>query len=568
MLKKPTYEELEQRVTDRKEAEEALRGSEDVYRSLVESSEDSIYLVDKNCNYIFMNQNHLFRFGLPINEILGRNYIDFHSEEATKEFVGKIDQVIESGKSLSYEYRSEKDGRHFIRTLSPVREPAGKINAVTVISKDITERKQAEEFRKLAIQVLELLNQSKERIDVIRDILFLIKESIGIEAVGIRLREGEDFPYYYTDGFERDFVEAERYLCARDHYGEIMRDSQGIPYLECMCGNVICGRTDASLPFFTDKGSFWTNSTTKLLASTTEEDRQARTRNRCHGEGYESVSLIPLRSNGEIIGLLQLNGRRKDMFTLEMIRFFEGIGASIGIALKRKQAEETLQQSQKEHQKLAGKLLTAQETERRRLAREIHDDISQRLAVMAIDAGKLEQQLQKSKTPIPGDLSELKNGLIKLSGDVHSLSYKLHPSIIEDLGLIDAIKSECRSFTKREGIRVNVKHEIKRYRMPNDLAICIYRVVQEGLRNIAKHSQATEASVSLVERGETLQLSIKDNGIGFDIKKTKKKAGLGLASIKERVHIIQGDFSIQSQSGEGTVIEILAPLPRHETKPH
>ncbi|NQV03297.1 MAG: GAF domain-containing protein, partial [Bacteroidia bacterium] len=197
---------------------------------------------------------------------------------------------------------------------------------VKKLEKESVERKPAEERQKLAVQILELLNRSGEKTDTIHDILLLIKAFTCFEAVGIRLIKGEDFPYYETKGFSADFVEAERHLCARNHFGEIIRDSAGSPVLECMCGNIICGRTNPSLPFFTEGGSFWTNNTTELLASTTEEDRQARTRNRCNGEGYESVGLIPLRVNDEIIGLLQLNDKRKGMFDLEMINFFEGIG--------------------------------------------------------------------------------------------------------------------------------------------------------------------------------------------------------------------------------------------------
>jgi signal transduction histidine kinase/CheY-like chemotaxis protein len=207
---------------------------------------------------------------------------------------------------------------------------------------DITERKQAEEHQKLTAQILELLNQSTEKTDVIRDILLLIHEFTGFEAVGIRLQEGEDFPYYETIGFPSHFVEAERYLCARNQDGETMQDSTGNPLLECICGNVIRGSTDPSLPFFTEGGSFWTNSTTDLLASTKEKDRQARTRNRCNSAGYESVALIPLHSGDKTIGLLQLNDRCKGRFTPEMIHYFEGIGASIGISLERKITEEEL----------------------------------------------------------------------------------------------------------------------------------------------------------------------------------------------------------------------------------
>jgi hypothetical protein len=201
-------------------------------------------------------------------------------------------------------------------------------------------RVQTEQCQNLASQILELLSQTDSRTDLIKDILFLIKAATGFEAVGIRLREGEDFPYYETIGFSKEFVKAERYLCARDQIGRITRDSGGDPYLECMCGNVICGRTNPSLPFFTDGGSFWTNSTTELLASTTEEDRQARTRNRCNSAGYESVALIPLRYDNKNIGLLQLNDSQKNLFTSNLIKFFEEIGSSLAKVIGLKQRED------------------------------------------------------------------------------------------------------------------------------------------------------------------------------------------------------------------------------------
>ena len=199
---------------------------------------------------------------------------------------------------------------------------------------------QTEQCQNLASQVLELLNQKNSMTDLIKDILFLVKAATGFEAVGIRLKEGEDFPYYETIGFSKDFVKAESYLCARNPTGEIIRDSNGNPYLECMCGNIVCGRTNPSLPFFTEGGSFWTNSTTELLASTNEEDRQGRTRNRCNSAGYESVALIPLRYDNKCIGLLQLNDSRKNLFTSNLIRFFEGVGPSLAKVFGLKQRED------------------------------------------------------------------------------------------------------------------------------------------------------------------------------------------------------------------------------------
>ena len=217
---------------------------------------------------------------------------------------------------------------------------------------------QTEQCQNLASQVLELLNQTNNRTDLIKDILFLVKAATGFEAVGIRLRQDEDFPYYETIGFSKEFVKAERYLCARDKTGEIIRDSAGQPYLECMCGNVICGRIDPSLPFFTEGGSFWTNSTTELLASTTEEDRQARTRNRCNSDGYESVALIPLRYDNNNVGLLQLNDSRKNLFTANFIRFFEEVGSSIAKVFKLKQREDNNLQPRKNFDTIGKTIIT------------------------------------------------------------------------------------------------------------------------------------------------------------------------------------------------------------------
>jgi PAS domain S-box-containing protein len=137
--------EIAEDITDRKRMEEALRESEEKYRSLVESSADSIYLVDEKCIYLFINKKHLSRIGVKSSQVIGRSYDEFHSLEETRDFSKKVEKVFKIGKSLSYEYKSERDNRYFIRTLSPVKSLKGKASAVTVISKDITELKQTED---------------------------------------------------------------------------------------------------------------------------------------------------------------------------------------------------------------------------------------------------------------------------------------------------------------------------------------------------------------------------------------------------------------------------------------
>lgn len=191
----------------------------------------------------------------------------------------------------------------------------------------------------------EFLNREKHLYSIISDfkvntnfkdcmtkLLSKIKEITSCSCVGIRLEDGEDYPYYVYNGFPESFIIKENYLCAKDTEGRIIRDQYtNDPLLECMCGNVIRGKYNPKFEFFTKRGSFWANHTTALLTNTSEQDRQSRTRNHCNSCGYESVALIPIKANGKNIGLIQLNDESPCMFTLELIEFLEVIAEVTGI---------------------------------------------------------------------------------------------------------------------------------------------------------------------------------------------------------------------------------------------
>jgi PAS domain S-box-containing protein len=236
-------------------------------------------------------------------------------------------------------------------------------------------------------------------------------------------------------------------------------------------------------------------------------------------------------------------------------------GADIDIT-ERQKTEAALRQSQEGYQQLASKLMTVQEAERQRLARELHDDLTQRLAVLAMETGELE--LQISNIPLSassGKLTEIREKLVKLSMDVHAISRRLHPSILDDLGLADAIASECASFRRHNGIKVNYRSKDVSPEIPKETAINIYRIAQEALRNISKHARATTVDVILLGGANSIRLTIKDDGQGID-PKGKKLQGLGLVSMRERASFIGANFSILSRPGAGTVIEVDAPLSR------
>jgi len=165
---------------------------------------------------------------------------------------------------------------------------------------------------------------------VLAEILGEICTLSNCQSVGIRLENNGDYPYYVYEGFPDFFILKENSICAKDDDGNYILDENGSPFLECICGDVLKGRFDPKLPYFTKKGSFWTNSTTRLLDTTTEKGRPDRTRNMCHYSGYESVALIPMRADNRTLGLIQMNDPRENMFTPKMIENCEFIADRVG----------------------------------------------------------------------------------------------------------------------------------------------------------------------------------------------------------------------------------------------
>ena len=243
----------------------------------------------------------------------------------------------------------KKDGVSFWARLNATAVQGADGAAVCrVVLSDITERKLQEDEHELTAHLIVLVNTPGDFRECLSRLTASLQGWSECEAVGIRLRDGEDYSYYETCGFPSGFVHEESRLCVRGRAGNILRDTTGRPIIECMCGNILCGRFDPDKPFFTAHGSFWTNSTTALMIGTSELDQQARRRNRCNVAGYESVALIPLRTGDQVFGLLQFNDHRPNRFNPVRIAQFERMADSLAIALSRRQATEELGQREAE----------------------------------------------------------------------------------------------------------------------------------------------------------------------------------------------------------------------------
>jgi signal transduction histidine kinase len=233
------------------------------------------------------------------------------------------------------------------------------------------------------------------------------------------------------------------------------------------------------------------------------------------------------------------------------------LGATIDVTA-RKQADANLRQHEQEMAALAGRLINNQEEELRRLSRELHDDLTQKLAVLAIDAGMLVKNVLPLHAETAAELQRLKSRLIEVSNEVHRLSRQLHPSVLDDLGLIQAAQTECDAFRNRTGIDLTFETKVVTASLSPDVALCLYRVLQEALQNMAKHSRATEAHVVFEERPDAFHLLIQDFGIGFD-RHQPSGSGIGLSSMRERVRLVKGTVTIDSEPGEGTGIQVVIP---------
>jgi signal transduction histidine kinase/ABC-type uncharacterized transport system substrate-binding protein len=214
---------------------------------------------------------------------------------------------------------------------------------------------------------------------------------------------------------------------------------------------------------------------------------------------------------------------------------------------------------------LSGLLINAQEMERTRLSSELHDDFSQRLAVLTLGLENVSETLPDSQQDAKRQLREFINLASEIGADIHTVSHRLHSSLLETLGLEPGVRALCEEFSARQGIQVVFSAENIPSRVPPNLALCLFRTVQEGLQNLKKHSGAAEAQVRLRKDGDRLFLSVSDQGAGFDAKKMRNNATLGLRSMGERARLVGGLFEIHSEPGKGTRIDVYVPLLQQES---
>jgi len=459
---------------------------------------------------------------------------------------------------------------------------------------------------KVAKQICARLNNYTELKPSLITVISMIKELSHCQAVSIRLHDQGDYPYYVYNGFPAGFIKKENSLCSKDKNGKRIKDPDTDEYnLECMCGNVIRGRFDDSLPFFSSKGSFWSNNTSAMLASTSEEDRQARTRNHCNSCGYESVALIPIKSNDKRIGLVQINDKRTGMFGQKFIEFVEMIGEQIGLAVENSMSFEKIKDQKNKLETAYNQLEEMQEklVESRKLAalgnlvsgmaHEINTPVGIGITGIssfikkngeldtAFKAKKLTQEdledfirfADQSGQLVLTNLNRTAN-LIKtfkqIAVEQNSDSIKLIKLKQYFEYLISSLKPRLIEKNIKTDIQCDPAVEIRSY--PGALGQILINLIMNSIVHAFPDSDSGNIMIIAVLKENKLEIQYMDDGIGIENKLLPKifdpfvtsnrqtGSGLGLSIVHNLVNqVFKGTIHCESSKGKGVQFFITVP---------
>jgi len=341
-------------ITIHKLDKEKLRQERDKAQTYLQIADVMILALDVEGKVVLINDKGCEILEDNSKKIIGKNWFDHFVTPTERAVVKNVFTAIISDKKKRYCFHENriisKHGKSKIISWHNelIKDDKGRIIGTISSGEDVTAKRQFEKRQSLSADILKLLNESRIKDSIIRLLLQHIKEFTLVDAIGIRLKQGEDYPYYEVNGFTDAFVKQGGSLYNYNGNGALINTSNGKPLLACMCGRIIKGNTESNKSYFTDFGSFWLNDLEKHLKAQDSKGHEYFTNKHCFEFGYKSISFIPLRSGDEILGLLQLNSLRKNHFTLDQIHFLESIAASIGIALKRIQTQDELTQSREQ----------------------------------------------------------------------------------------------------------------------------------------------------------------------------------------------------------------------------
>jgi PAS domain S-box-containing protein len=466
------------------------------YEEAVEGAEDLIGIIDRQYRYLLVNRQYLKTHNLTREQVVGHFLTEVLNKEVFETAVKpKLDECFQ-GKAVRFEikYSYPTVGERDLLVSYFPIQGVNGVDRAAAILHDITDRKRAEEA--------------------------LLEMNRTLEAQSSLLRSGQELLSVFVKNvpaavamLDRDM----RYLQVSDRW----------------CSDYLSGRAQvlgrSHYEIFPDLPERWKEVHRRALEGETlrvDEDRWDGQ----DGTHWARWEVRPWKSpEGTVGGILIL---AEDI-------------------TRRKQMEEALSDMNR-------KLIESQEQERARIGRELHDDIAQRLALLAIEIDQV-QECSEKPSKVRNRARELVQRTKEISSDIQSLSHELHSSAFELLGFEAGMRSWCREFAERQKLQIAFQsHNVPQ--LPREISLCLFRILQEALQNAAKHSGAKQIEVKLVEKSGEIHLTVSDSGKGFEVKAPGQSRGLGLTSMQERVRLVNGTIEIQSKPMSGTTILVRVPF--------
>ncbi|HEU0178900.1 MAG TPA: PAS domain S-box protein [Blastocatellia bacterium] len=495
-------------ITGRKMIEGALRESEERYRSVVENQTELICRYLPDTTLTFVNESYCRYFAKTQEELIGTKFLDLIPEPAREAARKHVESLVENPRIEidEHEVLLPDGGIGWQQWVDhAILDANGKVVEFQAVGRDITERKQVEEERR----------EGEERLR-----LALEAGRMGVWEWDTRTNAVKWSKEHYTVlGLRPLSVDPDYYSWAdRVHPDDLP-----------VATEAMCRAVEEKREYRVEYRVIWPDGSVRWVEG--------------HGKPVYDESGQCLKVNGLIVDISE----RKE--AEEALR----------------ESEEALRKSYARIEDLAGRLIAAQEEERRHIARELHDDLNQQVAALAIGISRLRRQFPNPDAAVLEQIAKLREKTDLLSERIRQVSHELHSSILQHVGLPAALNSYCAEFSDREGITVKLDIRYDVDALPSEAALCLYRVAQESLRNIAIHSGARNAVVTLTGVNGAVELRVADQGVGFDPEHARESPGLGLVSMEERVKLLHGSFELITRPGAGTELRALIPLRRgHE----
>lgn len=528
-------ESLQAREADRQKSEQTRAR----LAAIVEFSNDAIIGRTPDGIITSWNKGAEEIYGYSAEEAIGQPTTMLVSADQTGD-VQKHYQKIQQGEHIeSYEtVRIRKDGRRIdvSITVSPVRDESGKIIGASTITRDITERKRTEDRLKALYDINLAMTSTLDRSDVLKILLEKIDILLPYAAAHIRL-------------FDKSTGRLEKLACHN------IDEAQWKVTPDWIKNSIYRLILESEKP---------------LVVCDIQQDERFSRKDFYGQQGMVSYLGMPLISRGEIIGVLSLFTNEKHQVTNEEMAFVETLADHASIIIHNSQLYEQIRSksqnlldSEQQIRALASDLICAQDEEAKRIARVLHDESGQLLAAVYITMDQIAKRLPASAT---AQVEKVKKLLDRVENRLRDLSHELHPTILDDLGLLPSLVFLTRQIAKRSGIKIKLEGSIDR-RLSPLLELTLYRCFQQALNNIVRHAHATEVRIRILENENLIVCSVQDSGVGFDVKTVVKRArergtGLGLRGMQERVEAVGGTLQILSAPGSGT--EVLITIPQEK----